>query len=103
MVIDYDDGFVAYLNGQEVVRQGVASGPVTYETRASSHEAGTPETYALGTVGEVLVEGRNVLVIQGHNTSRGSSDFSLIPSLRIAGDTAKMGETWIVETQTVTV
>jgi hypothetical protein len=102
LVIDYDDGFVAYLNGQEVKRQRIASGPVTHETTASSHEAGSPEIYTLGTVAEVLIDGINVLAIEGHNISKSSSDFSLSPSLRIASDTAKNGETWIVETQTVT-
>jgi len=102
LVMDYDDGFVAYLNGQEVARQHIANGPVTYETTASSHEAGNPESYVLGTVAEILIDGMNVLAIEGHNISKTSSDFSLIPTLRIASDTAKNGDTWIVETQTVT-
>ena len=102
LVIDYDDGFVAYLNGQEVARQRIANGPVTFETTASSHEAGTPETYILGTVAEVLIDGANVLAIEGHNISKSSSDFSLIPALRIASDTVKNGAAWIVETQSVT-
>ncbi|NQV32513.1 MAG: hypothetical protein HQ515_07455, partial [Phycisphaeraceae bacterium] len=102
LVIDYDDGFVAYLNGQEVARQRIANGPVTFETTASSHEAGNPETYVLGTVTEILSDGTNVLAIEGHNISKSSSDFSLIPSLRIASDTVKNGAAWIVETQTVT-
>ena len=103
LVIDYDDGFVAYLNGQEVERRSMPNGPIAFDTRASSHEAGTPEIYKLGSVAEVLTDGANVLAIEGHNTSIGSSDFSLIPSLRIAGDTVKNGSAWIVETQTVTV
>ena len=102
LVIDYDDGFVAYLNGQEVQRQRIASGPVNHNTTASSHEAGDPETYRLGTVAEVLIDGTNVLAIEGHNVSKSSSDFSLIPALRIANDTVKNGAAWIVETQTVT-
>jgi hypothetical protein len=102
LVIDYDDGFVAYLNGHEVARQRISGNPVTYETTASSHEAGTPETYVLGTVGDLLIDGDNCLAIEGHNVSKDSSDFSLNPSLRIASDTTKNGETWIVETQTVT-
>ena len=56
----------------------------------------------MGTVAEVLIDGTNVLAIEGHNINKSSSDFSLTPSLRIASDTAKNGETWIVETETVT-
>ena len=54
-------------------------GVATFETPASSHEAGTPETYLLGLASDVLVEGKNVLAIEGHNTSYGSTDFSFIP------------------------
>jgi len=101
-VIDYDDGFVAYLNGDEVARKHIADGPVNYETTASSHEAGTPETIVLGTAGDLLNDGNNLLAIEGHNISKGSSDFSLIPALRTATDTVRNGETWIVGTQMLT-
>ena len=101
-VIDYDDGFIAYLNGQEVARRHMPDGPATHTTRASSHEAGTPETIVLGTAGDLLNDGNNLLAVEGHNTSTGSSDFSLIPALRTATDTVRNGETWIVDTQTVT-
>ncbi|MCK4292237.1 MAG: right-handed parallel beta-helix repeat-containing protein [Planctomycetes bacterium] len=101
LVIDYDDGFIAYLNGDEVKRRHVTDDPATYETTASSHEAGTPETFVLGTVGDLLNGGNNVLAIEGHNVSLTSSDFSLIPALRTSSDAVKNGETWIVETQMV--
>jgi hypothetical protein len=102
LVIDYDDGFIAYLNGQEVARRHMPDGPATHETTASSHEAGTPETIALGTAGELLNDSNNLLAIEGHNTSADSSDFSLIPSLRTATDTVQNGETWIISRETVT-
>ncbi len=102
LVIDYDDGFIAYLNGQEVARRHMPDGPATYQTTASSHEAGTPETIVLGSAGDLLNEGRNVLAIEGHNTSPDSTDFSLIPALRTATGTIRNDETWIVETQMVT-
>ena len=102
LVIDYDDGFIAYLNGDEATRRHMPDGPATYETTASSHEAGTPETIVLGTAGDLLNDGNNLLAIEGHNTSKGSSDFSLIPALRTASDTVRNGDTWIVGTQTLT-
>ncbi|MBE7557588.1 lamin tail domain-containing protein [bacterium] len=79
--IDYDDGFVAYLNGVEVARAHVAGAPPAYNTRASDHEAGTPEIFDLSHHLHLLVEGDNVMAIQGHNQSSTSSDFSLIPEL----------------------
>jgi len=102
--VDYDDGLIAYLNGTEVKRLEMPDGPVDYQTRASGHEAGAPETYTLGTVGDLLNQGKNVLAIEGHNTSRGSSDFSLIPALRTRSAGAgivKNGQTLIVEQQTL--
>ncbi len=102
LVIDYDDGFVAYLNGDEVKWLHMPEGEPNYTTQANPHEAGTPEIIPLGTAGELLDEGINLLAIEGHNTEIGSSDFSLIPALRTAPETIQNGDTWIVDTQTVT-
>ncbi|MEM7235083.1 MAG: ThuA domain-containing protein [Planctomycetota bacterium] len=77
--VDYDDGFVAYLNGTEVARSGVDGSPPAYDAESSSHEAGTPEEFFLpeGTT----LPAANLLALQGHNTDADSSDFSLIPEL----------------------
>ncbi len=100
--IDYDDGLIAYVNGQEVARRNMPNGPPTHVTRAaSSHEAGSPETIVLGQARDLLREGTNVLAIEGHNTSLSSSDFSLIPALRTAMTGVRPGDTWFVETDTV--
>ena len=46
--IDYDDGFVAYINGVEVARANMPGGTPDYNTGASSsREAGTPVTFDL--------------------------------------------------------
>ena len=101
--IDYDDGFIAYLNGREIARANMPGGTASYNTRAAgSHEAGSTETFVLGTAGELLNEGSNILAIEGHNTSLDSSDFSLIPVLQSATDIVRTGDKWIVETDTVT-
>jgi parallel beta-helix repeat protein len=101
LVIDYDDGFIAYLNGREVARRQMPAGPATYATTATSHEAGTPETINLGALGDLLRPGRNVLAIEGHNSSLGSSDFSLIPALRAGSDVLRSGDLYITTTETV--
>ena len=82
--IDYDDGFVAYLNGTEVARRqmGDAGDPIYYDSLADSHEAGTAESIDLSSYLGLLQAGTNVLAIQGHNVAPGSSDSSLIPALR---------------------
>lgn len=84
--IDYDDAYVAYLDGLEIARSSLAPGPVGSEPGhtdgpSSVREAGNPETINLGTVSDLLPEGPHVLAILGMNESLGSSDFSLIPSL----------------------
>ena len=64
--VEFDDGFIAYLNGVEVAREDMPDGPVDRNTEASSHEAGTPVTISLGPVGDFLTSGTNVLAIEGH-------------------------------------
>ena len=77
----YDDGFIAYLNGVEIVRSGSASGS-GYSSTASSHEATGVEQFVMGAaaVGELIV-GENVLAIQGINIRTSSSDMLLHFSL----------------------
>lgn len=103
LTIDYDDGFVAYLNGREVARRSMPAGEAVYTTPALSHEAGTPEILVLGNAGDLLRPGRNVLAIEGHNSSLTSGDFSLIPSLRVVSGVVRNGEISIVETGRIVV
>jgi hypothetical protein len=104
LIVDYDDGFIAYLNGKEVTRVCMPSGTVTYETSASeSHEAAIPETFVLGVASDLLIEGRNVLAIEGHNVDLGSSDLTLTPALRMPPATGYSGQTYYVTTMIVTI
>lgn len=83
--MDYDDGFVAYLNGKEVARRhlGKINNPVAYDTEATaSHDAGNPEAIDLNSFTDLLLPGENVLAIQGHNQNPTSSDFSITPVLK---------------------
>jgi parallel beta-helix repeat protein len=94
--IDYDDGFIAYLNGREVARRAMPAGAATYQTPAAvSREAGAPERIALGKAADLLSAGGNLLAIEGHNASIGSSDFSLIPALRSTAGAVRDGAAWI--------
>ncbi|MBN1953097.1 MAG: CotH kinase family protein [Bacteroidales bacterium] len=86
--VDYDDAFVAYINGVEVARSmlGTAGNPVSFDQTADdNHEAmlyqgGSPERYEVSDL-SMLVEGLNVIAIEGHNLSSSSSDLTLIPFL----------------------
>ena len=74
LLVNYDDGFVAYLNGQEVTRQAMPTGTISYNTLASSHEGGTYESIDLSAHISKLLTGANVLVVEVHQTSTTSSD-----------------------------
>ena len=84
---DYDDGFVAYLNGTEIGRSFNLGEPGTFvpydETTSTDHEAqlywgGYPETYTLDSLQltSLLTTGENVLAVQVHNVGITSSDMS---------------------------
>ncbi|HET6556432.1 MAG TPA: lamin tail domain-containing protein [Prolixibacteraceae bacterium] len=86
--VDYDDGFVAYLNGREIGRSQINGTPSWNSSAAGNHEAaivfgGKPETIALDTalIRSLLVEGTNVFAIEVHNYGANSTDMSLIPFL----------------------
>ena len=99
LIVDYDDAFVAYLDGVEVARtlnivNGVVGVEPAFTNRASStHEASgggngasPPVTNVLGNASTLLTPGVHTLAIIGLNESAGSSDFSLIADLLL--DTA---------------
>lgn len=79
--VDFDDGFVAYLNGVEVVREN-APDTVTYLSTANgNHEAGAAESFDITPHKALLQTGDNVLAVVGLNVSLSSSDFSMIPEV----------------------
>lgn len=89
LVLDYDDAFVAYLNGVEVACSNLDGAPPAYNYRAHlSHEASRgdtspnpPETFDLTSHLSLLTTGKNVLAIEVHNKHLSSSDLSLVPAL----------------------
>lgn len=75
-----DDGFVAWINGQEVVRFNVPGGQIPFDGLALGpfNEPLPTETYEVPNFREFLVPGRNVIAIHAFNTSlSSSSDFVL--------------------------
>jgi hypothetical protein len=87
--MDYDDAFVAYLNGTEIARSNIGVPgvrPLSEHTAAALHEAlmytgGRPESYYLSDDQRagLLRPGVNILALQVHNENIGSSDLSAIP------------------------
>jgi 3',5'-cyclic AMP phosphodiesterase CpdA len=83
--LDYDDGFVASLNGVEIARQNVwaLQGPGT--PASADRERGLTQRYAVGPRADVLLrDDANVLAVEVHNASSSSSDLYL--ALRLVAE-----------------
>ena len=82
----YDDGFICYLNGHEVVRRNAGDAIIptisqsAQENRLDS-DALLAETFNLHESLEFLVPGINVLAIHGVNASVGEDRFLIKPKL----------------------
>ncbi|HNQ87676.1 MAG TPA: CotH kinase family protein [Verrucomicrobiota bacterium] len=80
----YDDGFVAWINGVEIGRRN-APDVLRWDSAATAVGAdpGGSGFEAIEWPAELVVEGANVLAIQGLNVSADDADFLLMPTLEI--------------------
>lgn len=84
LLADFDDAFVAYINGIEIGRSGISGSPPSYQQFAESqHEAALyqgayPDEKILtkDQIAGILVDGENTLAVQVHNINATSSDLS---------------------------
>lgn len=81
--IRYDDGFVAYLNGQEIATRNAPATPL-WNSTATGFSSPEPaqETIDVSAYLGALRNGDNVLAIHGMNISAGEEDFLIAPELR---------------------
>jgi|GEM_PF-241706 len=89
--IDYDDAFVAYLNGVEIARSNVGTTgvrPAWNLIADAGHEAVmyqgmNPDSFQLemNVLKSAMVNGTNVLAIEVHNLAANNVDLSAIPFL----------------------
>ena len=80
----YDDGFIAYLNGQEVARRNAPASAQWNSAATASHpndQAATFEEINLSSYLSALQEGNNVLAIHALNESANDTDFLIVPEL----------------------
>ena len=81
--LDYDDGFVAFLNGAEVARRGFApETAVAFDTPAPVLGRTNAQQFDLSDFVPLLNVGTNVLAIELHNSSLADSSMALVPELR---------------------
>lgn len=83
--MDYDDGYVAYLNGIEISRNGIGgTGQPAYNALATiSHEAALYQgnypdqiIFDIADLNGILLNGINTLAIETHNQTATSSDLT---------------------------
>jgi hypothetical protein len=86
--MQYDDGFVAYLNGFEVAWTN-APDPPAWDSLATANRADSAavkfEDYDITRFKNALMVGTNVLAIQGLNETLNSSDMLILPALVTTG------------------
>ena len=90
--IDFDDAFVAYLNGVEIARENIGEPgippafnepAISDEFEAKIYQGGIPDEYWIDNFYSLLTVGENVLAIEIHNLSMDSSDLTFIPFLTL--------------------
>jgi len=87
--IDFDDGFIAWVNGEEIARvhiAGAAGSFVAFDGNAEGYVSGASSNWTATLTGGEIPELRtnNVLAVQVFNISTNSSDLMLNASLSIA-------------------
>ncbi len=77
VLLRWDDGVIAYLNGQEIIRENIAPGAsgAGVKTVDGVTKAEKAQFFSFALFRNKLVAGKNVLAIEAHNGSVGSSDF----------------------------
>ncbi len=81
--VDYDDAFVAYINGIEVARSKNLKHQYIDGEVKGGHEAGEPELFVIPNPEGLLKAGTNLISVEGHNVRESSSDFTLDPVLTL--------------------
>ena len=103
--IDYDDGFIAYVNGQEVARNLMtATIPDFDQTSDGWHEALLPQGFVperFSVNQELLSVGTNIIAVQVHNHALDSSDLTALPVLSLginnSSSNYRTPPSWFVE------
>ncbi|HEX5175452.1 MAG TPA: chitobiase/beta-hexosaminidase C-terminal domain-containing protein, partial [Chthoniobacteraceae bacterium] len=86
LIVRYDDGFVAYLNGVEVARRRVGlPNTFTPHDAVADGASSATETITIDPPAKLLVPGSNVLAIQVHNVGINDPDLLIKADLRTTG------------------
>ena len=73
--VDYDDAFVAYINGIEIARKNIGGNPPSFNAvpftdhESAIYKGGSPDRITLSDIGDILNDGENIFSVQAHNLS----------------------------------
>jgi hypothetical protein len=84
--VNYDDGFVAYLNGEKVASANAPDNPLWNSVSTQGHEAVGPELFDISNHMGRLKKGENLLALHGLNQNLTSSDFLIAVSLKLGNE-----------------
>ena len=85
--VNFDDGFVVWINGEEVFSLNDPEERTYNSFAIDQHESGTFENYSLPAHDIELREGENTIAIQAFNVNNESSDFYI--DFRINAEVAR--------------
>ncbi len=92
LIMDFEDGVVAYLNGREIARRGLGmpGSFVYHDTRANNtlQNCGSNHTFVAGIASNLLAPGANVLAIAVRTSALYTTPWRLVARLRLARDPA---------------
>ena len=75
--IDFDDGFILWINGVEVASENPPDNPAFDSRARRSHESGSYEVFDLPAPSDFIVAGSNTIAVQLFNSTVSSSDAKL--------------------------
>ncbi len=92
LMVRYDDAFIAYLNGREVLRSGVGEGRGAQASDIVSRNSGAFGYFPISGWQELVTPGMNVIALEGHNVRATSRHFYLHPYLVTCTEEALQGQ-----------
>jgi len=95
--VRYEDGFIAYLNGEQIASRNAPASPTwnsTAVTDRSKSAAVSQEEIPYLLPEDLLIEGNNVLAFQGLNSAAGSLDFLIQAELEAVRISHPMPQDW---------
>lgn len=81
-----DDGMVVYVNGIKAGQYNMPNGTVTYDTYATTYAGTVPDEGVIYLSPSLFNLGENVIAVEVHNSSAGSSDLFFDVKLSVTGE-----------------